>query len=602
MKQIVYVEIENFKVFGEKIHIELDHPAVLIGPNNAGKTSVIQALALWSRGIRSWYERKGQPGKKKLEKLSAGINRLNILEVPVAETRFFWNKTRVKKGKNPVELIINVGLEFKRKVYDCRLVFKQRDSEVIYCRPCPETAANEELLAHTAKLRFNLLYPMSGIDREEPLLQEGRIDVLMGQGQTAQVLRNLCYLVAERTVEKDEVTGKSGWQSITGLIEQLFMIELKKPLLDANRGTVILKYRQQGVESDLDISLAGRGVQQMLLVLAYLYAHKGSILLIDEPDAHLEILRQKQVYEILKQVASENGCQVVIATHSEVILNDAVDKNLTLLINGKAVNLAARADMKHALRTFGIEHYYKARVLPRILYIEGSTDLGNLKALAKKIEHPAYDILNGKLNYYYTQNIDPEDSLDSRLDRAAGAYADYRQHFHTLKKFVDGFKGIALFDGDGRQPEDDIRDDLAVVSWKDYELENYFITPEVILDFTDDYYRDADELFKSTYHKDMREIIDQRLLAEVFSGDMEQLQEFRETGRSLRRTILKNVKMSSFAEHVFGRFAEKQGQPVLLKKSEFYLLIDYVDKRDIPNEVSQKLDLIVKYLYWEGEG
>ena len=64
MKQIKYVEIEKFKNFDEKIRIELGHPAVLIGPNNAGKTSVIQALALWSRGIKAWYEKKGQPKQK----------------------------------------------------------------------------------------------------------------------------------------------------------------------------------------------------------------------------------------------------------------------------------------------------------------------------------------------------------------------------------------------------------------------------------------------------------------------------------------------------------------------------------------------------------
>ena len=101
MNRIRYVEIENFKVFSGKLHIDLGHPAVLIGPNNAGKTSVIQALSLWSRGVRAWYEKKGEPRKKeKRERISAGINRLNILDVPVSETRFFWSGTRVRKANN----------------------------------------------------------------------------------------------------------------------------------------------------------------------------------------------------------------------------------------------------------------------------------------------------------------------------------------------------------------------------------------------------------------------------------------------------------------------------------------------------------------------
>ena len=39
MRLLHYIEIENFKRFGEKQRIKLDHPAVLIGPHNCGKTS-----------------------------------------------------------------------------------------------------------------------------------------------------------------------------------------------------------------------------------------------------------------------------------------------------------------------------------------------------------------------------------------------------------------------------------------------------------------------------------------------------------------------------------------------------------------------------------
>ena len=48
MRLLHYLEIRNFKHFGDRQRIELDHPAVLIGPNNCGKTTAIQAIALWS--------------------------------------------------------------------------------------------------------------------------------------------------------------------------------------------------------------------------------------------------------------------------------------------------------------------------------------------------------------------------------------------------------------------------------------------------------------------------------------------------------------------------------------------------------------------------
>ena len=591
MKIIRYIEIENFKTFGENVHIDLGHPAVLIGPNNAGKTSVIQALALWSRGIKDWFDKKGQPRQKeKRERLSVGINRLNILEIPVSQTRSLWKSTRVRKANTPIELTINVGMEHEGQVKNCRLIFKQRDSELIYCKPCPETVKDDGLLSHAAQLQFNLLYPMSGIVTEETLIQEGRINVLMGQGQTAEVLRNLCYKVFEDDPSTND------WKALTKLIKKLFSINLDKPQFNKSRGTIQLQYKQEEVDNKLDISLAGRGLQQMLLMLAYLYSHKGSILLIDEPDAHLEILRQKQVYEVLKEIALDNNSQVIIATHSEVILEDAIDTNLTLLINGEAINLAKRQDIKNSLKIFGIEHYYKAKVMPRILYVEGSTDIEVLKAFASKLDHPAYDVLSGKINYYYTQDINPEDTLDSRLDRASGAFKHYRKHFETIKNYVAELKGIAIFDNDGRNRDDEITDNLAVVHWANYEIENYFITPDIILHYIDDIFEKERPLFKNDRHKIMEQIIDQWLLKEIFDEDTDRLAEFYNLSKSLQRNILRGYKMSSFAEKVFLDFAKETNEPILLNKGEFYQLIEYMQKEDIPKEVPEKLELIVKYL------
>ncbi|NTU95607.1 MAG: ATP-binding protein [Bacteroidales bacterium] len=599
MNRIRYVEIENFKTFAEKIHIDLGHPAVLIGPNNAGKTSVIQALSLWSRGVKAWYEKKGEPRKKEVrERLSAGINRLNILDVPVSETRFLWNGTRVRKANTPIEMVINVGVEKDGDTKDCRLLFTYRDTEVIYCKPCQETVVDDDLLRFAAGLHFHLLYPMSGImsgisaETEETPLPDGRINVFLGQGQTAQVLRNICYKV----VEQDKERGSSDWKEIASLLKRLFLIEIHQPVFNEMRGSLMMSYQQPGVDTDLDISLAGRGLQQILLILSYLYWHKSSILLVDEPDAHLEILRQKQVYEILNHVAEKNSCQVVIATHSEVILEDAVDTNLTLLLHGEAVNLAKQQDMKHALRSFGIEHYYKAKVLPRILYVEGSSDIEMLRAFAEKLSHPAEEILSGTMNYYYTCNVEPQDSLENRLDRFAGSFGNFKAHFYTIKKYVQEFKGLALFDSDAQYKSDELLEDISVLYWKNYELENYFISPNVLYRYADNQFRGDGDLFKAALGDSFRDVVDDCLLLDVFNNDKKQLEEFHNASAGLRRTLLKSVKMSGFAETVFKKFAEKHKQPVMLNKGEFYKLIEYLEKDEIPDEVTEKLNMLVSCL------
>jgi len=86
MRLLHYLEIENFKRFGPRQRIELAHPAVLIGPNNCGKTSAIQALALWSQAVRSWYDARKESSA--LTRPATSLNRLAIVAVPVQRTRF----------------------------------------------------------------------------------------------------------------------------------------------------------------------------------------------------------------------------------------------------------------------------------------------------------------------------------------------------------------------------------------------------------------------------------------------------------------------------------------------------------------------------------
>lgn len=593
MRNIRYVEIENFKTFGNKIHVDLGHPAVLIGPNNAGKTSVIQALAMWSRGVQAWYVRKGQPRNKDArERIAAGINRLNILEVPVSETRFLWNRMHVRKGNTPIRMIVSVGVEHGGVVKDCRVEFTQRDNEIIYCRPCAETLKDDALIAHAGKIPFHLLYPMSGIETVETLVPEGRVNVLLGQGQTAQVLRNLCYQV----VESDKKTSCKDWERISQLISKLFGVELGIPRLDEKRGELRVRYRQPDTDADMDISLAGRGFQQMLLILAYLHTHKGSVLLIDEPDAHLEVLRQKQVYEMLKDVAATNNSQVVVATHSEVILDDAIETNLTLLINGTAADLATMQDVRNSLRTFGIEHYYKARVCPRILYVEGSTDFDTLKAFACRLNHAAQNVFSASINYYYTRNIAPNNTLDNRLDRLGGAYQDdIKRHFNAMKRLVPDFQGLAILDGDQKGQTDENNNGLEILYWQFYEIENYYITPDLILNYVGAVCDRDGGLFTQSSIGGLRSVIDDQLLESVFGGDRLQLAEYNKASSRLRKTLLKNLKMSEFAAGVFEEFARRQKQPVLLRKGEYYLMIEDVAPEDIPDEVTLKLDKLVQH-------
>lgn len=597
MKIIHYIRIHNFKVFGDEKTIELDQPSVLIGPNNSGKTTVLQALALWSIGVKKWYGIKGS--SKSTKNVTTGINRLEIIQVPVQEAKYFWKNTVIRKGStNYLPLKITVGIEFKGKVEECCLSFTHYTPEVIYCQPDEKTIINKDLLEYASSLNIEILYPMSGITTEETLLPEGRINVLVGEGKTAEVLRNLCYHIWEN----DEVHKTNYWKEITALNKQLFHIDLLEPQFNRIRGSIELKYKKADIKSPLDIALSGRGQQQILLLIAYIYAHQKSIILLDEPDAHLEILRQRQIFALLKNLADKNDNQIIIATHSEVILDEAAETNLVMILDGEPINIAKKTDIRSALKNIGIEHYYKAKRNKNIIYIEGSTDLEMLKSFATLLNHPSKDIYNDVINYYYTQDNEPDDTYQNQLDRIGRNYESHKRHFYALKAVVSDFKGFAIFDNDNRNRQNEVNEDLATIYWKRYELENYFINPEIIMDFVKIHYekQQIEPLFLQPIIDNFQSILDKKTAQFVFNNDIKAFEEFVKLPKALKNTLWVNLtsnkKMSLFLEDVFELYSQTYQQPILLNKGQFYELINVmsIDKVDV--EIKEVLDLQMKYI------
>jgi ABC-type branched-subunit amino acid transport system ATPase component len=586
MRLLHYIEIENFKRFGDRQRIELDHPAVLIGPNNCGKTSAIQALALWSQAVRTWHDVRKDSSAK--ERTATSLNRLNIVAVPVQRTRFFWHNTHVRKGNKDIPMVLTVGVEYRGQVRALAMRFRSQGDELVYCAPDESVISDLDLIAYAASLRVELLYPMSGLDTEEPVLQPGRVDVLLGQGRTADVLRNLCLAVAKSSAED--------WKRVGELLHRLFNVRLEPPE-ESSRGSITLQYRQPGVKEALDISSAGRGMLQMLLVFAYLYSHKRSILLVDEPDAHLEILRQKQVYVLLRDIASENGSQVVMVTHSEVILDEALDTNLTLLLEGRADDLARKQDIRNSLKHFGAEHYVKARERGYVLYVEGGTDVDMLRGLAQKLAHPVAAIWDERINSFYVQNNYPLQDVDAELERVEGGFGlTPREHFNGLRNLLPTLQGLAILDNDGQNRQSRDEGALEIRYWRRYEAENYFITPELLRRYAHAQYP-VDDLFAQQASVMVEEALAETLSDEVFGTSIEDYETWASSPPDAARLIwearTERMKLSVVAESFFRRLAQKVGGAMLLTKGELHRLIPYAELSPAAaDEVRKKLDLL----------
>ncbi len=203
---LTQIHIRNFKKL-EDVSFELGKSVVLIGPNNSGKTTALQALALWEVGLRRWNEKRGSKVSPE-ERPGVTINRRDLIAIPIPDANLLWRDLQVRsiagrgsgqqKTQN-IRIEIVVDGVTAGHAWTCGLEFDYANEESFYCRPLRIDNENPPqrmaVPAEAATARVAFLPPMSGLVDREFIKQAGEVGVLIGQGQTAQVLRNLCYQI-----------------------------------------------------------------------------------------------------------------------------------------------------------------------------------------------------------------------------------------------------------------------------------------------------------------------------------------------------------------------------------------------------------------------
>jgi len=571
---ITRIKIKNFKMF-EDVDIEVGSPVVFVGPNNSGKTSALQALTLWEIGVKRWHEKKGEDKGKPEKRPGVTINRRDLLAIPVPNAKLLWRSLQVRKSiavdqkPKTQNVLIEITVEgsSQGKDWQCGLEFDYANEESFYCRPLHQTVDDKTgwmaIPAEAVEVHIALLPPMSGLAANEERQDNGAIDVRVGEGRTAEVLRNLCYRIYTKTPGK--------WQELTGQIGTLFGVKIEEPIYKQERGEIVMSYQEKG--KSLDISCSGRGLQQTLLLLSYMYANPGSILLLDEPDAHLEILRQRHMYQFLADEARKNRNQIIMASHSEVLLNEAAERDTVIAFLGKKPHRIddRGSQLLKSLRDIGFEDYFQAEQTGWVLYLEGSTDLLILQAFAGILDFwEAIDALNRPFVHYLSAN-----QVIKAVD-----------HFHGLKEAVSNLKGIGIFDRLDKGLPSASHPDITLLSWQKREIENYFCLPETLEAFAmiEDMYT-LGPLFRDTEGNRRKEIM--KACIEEITTAMESL------GKGSPWSG--DTKVSDeFLTPLFKKYFEKLKLRNPMQKNNFHRLARYIPKEKIDPEIKEKLNEIVK--------
>ena len=452
MSSVSSVRIWGFKRF-ETAEIELAAAVVLVGPNDSGKTTALQALGLWQIAVRKLHERHGtRPFPRKRPGVT--VNRLELSTAPVPSAAQLWRDLRTRTPGNVV-FTIEVAGTHDGVPWVFAVEYDYVNPESVQVRPRRHDDDPGHIPDGAIATQIAYLPPMSGVTIEEPLWAPARTRALIGQGQTAQVLRNVCFELSE---------DDQAWNAVSERLRAMFGVEIEKPR--EVEGQLVMSYAGPSGRA-LDLSTAGRGMQQTLLLLAFLFVNRGAVVLLDEPDAHLEVLRQREVYNAVVDVATETGGQVVAASHSEVVLGEAILRDRVFAFVGGAPQELGKGDLAQlnkALREIPAADYYLARTRSWALYLEGETDLAILRAIAKKLDHPSIGALAAPFVQY----------VGNQPQRA-------KAHFHGLRFAQPEMRGFALFDrlDGGLQESPPLRAHM----WIRREIENYLTSRAALLDW-----------------------------------------------------------------------------------------------------------------------
>ena len=446
---ITKITVENFKRI-EKNTITLPSHVVLAGPNNAGKTTLLQAIAAWSLSLREWrklndFQRHGGAYTK------APIARQAFSAVPLQNFELLWSNCH----KN-----LPIKIEVEGEDWKAPIEIISDSTEQIYARPLVGASRN---FLQKPPLDIVFIPAMTGLSHAEPVYQKEKIDQLLGMGKPGEVLRNLLLEASQ----KSEV-----WEKILEAMRIIFHCELLPPRGNAD---IYAGYRECKKDApDLEIASAGSGFLQVLMLLTFLHSRPGAILLLDEPDAHLYMLLQDYVYHELKRAAVESKAQLIMATHSEVIINAAKDENLKIVIDGAIIEQEQGArKIANVMRMLTNTDILRAKTSPGILYVDDYTDLDILREWAKTLKHPAAKVLQEPLFW--------RSRVNEHHAGAVGISAD--KHYQALRTVHPSICGVHLLDGDNKEIQESDDDHFARIRWRRYEIENYLWHPAALSRF-----------------------------------------------------------------------------------------------------------------------
>lgn len=459
--------IKNFKKIQEETY-EFDQFNLLVGANNSGKSTILQAMAIWQFCVEQFRlsNRNGNRGiQVVLPNFTAvPLPEFNLLWKDKTDRRYVPNKNNLTK-KEQQYIYIEISIEWKDSIDTTLQKFgvqlRYQSPQAVYAIPIEGWDKFKELDEKGTLPTIVYVPPFSGIEPHEQWMDDGNIRQHVGKSQPGSVIRNLLYRVIEQDdgIKGDDINNK--WNELQLNIEKWFGVKILQPKYIKRVSTEIkVEYRQKDGKT-YDIISGGSGFHQILILLAFYFGYKGvSTILFDEPDAHLHANLQST---ILQYFVEKKNIQFIMASHAPEFINRIEPHNIISILSGKPKRVQSTEEIVKALSEVDNMDIVRTASHGLILYVEGEDDERILSSWASIL---------GKSEMWDNFYVYPMHGTSKKVMMEV---CDI--HFKALKQINPDIKRVVLMDYDGDDTFHPKSDNPCLNEWKRKNIDNYLLVP-----------------------------------------------------------------------------------------------------------------------------
>lgn len=318
--QVDRIAVTNFKRVVD-LGIDIGSITYLVGGNNSGKSSVLQAIHM---GVSC-------------AQISAEFQQVVIAEsslryCPTGDFQTLGNsgpyENRKDGSRGKIEFFGKTGdgAEASYKVE----IYKARNHHNVGVDRSGVYPGFGQFISDHANL-FSVYVPgLAGIPHYEEMQSYASVFKKAAGGEANLVFRNIIRLLDER---RQLHKLHSLMFDIIGPCKFKVDFDSAKDLFVNVKVSFTAGYAD---DTFVPIDLSGTGVIQITQIFAYVILFKPKLILIDEPDSHLHPSRQSLLSAAFARIVDEYSCKIIVSTHSRHLVSSATSgTKIIWLRNGK---------------------------------------------------------------------------------------------------------------------------------------------------------------------------------------------------------------------------------------------------------------------------